>query len=442
MLCPRERTPGKTGENRHKIMPKPYHIQLARRVEKDTRAGRKSYQRRNFHPGVFFSRKLCYNKRADFDQTSGKERKNMKKLIALMLVLGIVLCGCSGGADETTETTTEPTETTAAPTETTAAPTEAPTEVPTTEPAGDPAVAVPVNPLTGEELEEESNDRPYAIMINNAKVALPHQGVAEADILYETCVESGMTRFMAIYMDPSGVESIGSIRSARPPYIDIVQGYDAIYCSASAASNVLSMISSADVSYLNAVMSSKFYRDQWRMDNMGYEHSMMVDGDDLIAYAKEKGLRLTRNEDTTYGLNFDESVVYTGETANTVEISFQSGGKTTTCHYNEELGGYTLTQYGIDYTDGNTNELVSFRNVLILKCNRWVLSNGVHVQMDTVGEGEGYYVRDGQIIPIKWSRTDVDSPFVYTTADGAVLNFGVGTTYVAVIAEDAPVSYE
>ncbi len=353
----------------------------------------------------------------------------MKKYVMLLLALCMVLGGCGKEPEVTTAPSTQP-----ATTEATAKPTTVPTE--TTEPA-----PIDVNPLTGEELKEKSDSRPYAIMLNNHHVALPHHGVGAADVIYETCVEGGMTRFMAIFSDPAKAGPIGSVRSARPPFLDVVQGYDAIYSSASADNSVLSVIDSKGLDYLNGLTTSYFYRDSERASNMGYEHSLFVKGEDLVNYAKDEGVRLTRKENQQYGFVFDESVPFSGEPANEIEISFQNGGKETECNYNQELGAYTLEQYDLDYIDGNTEKLVLFRNILVLNANRWVLSNGIHVQMDTVGEGTGYYARDGKIVPIKWSRADVDAPFVYTYEDGKPLNFGVGKTYVAIIQDGAPVEY-
>ena len=80
------------------------------------------------------------------------------------------------------------------------------------------------NPLTGvEELtKEKSQDKPVAIMVNNISVAQKVQtGLSKADIVYETEVEGGITRLLAVFQDISKVEKIGTVRSARYAYIDL-----------------------------------------------------------------------------------------------------------------------------------------------------------------------------------------------------------------------------
>ena len=371
----------------------------------------------------------------------------MKRLFAWMLVLSLILCGCGGSAEETTEAseTAESTEIvidTPAVTEGYIAPTEESTEA--TEP---PVAANPemINPLTGQELAQPSNARPFAIMLNNHKAALPHHGVSQADVVYETLVEGGMTRYMALFLDPASVSDIGSVRSCRPPFVGFVQAYDAIYSSASGDQSVLSMITGQGVDYINALSyeGSYFYRNQNRLNRgIAWEHTLFVKGEDFYQLALDREMRTTRKDGQSYGFSFDDTVTYEGDSAHTLKIYFQKNGKTTTCTYDQELGGYTLYQNGLDYVDGNTDEKVVFRNVLVLEAESYIMSNGVHVYMENEGEGPGYYARDGKVIPITWSRAGEDAPYSYKTADGQELKLGVGTTYIAVITDGAPVEAE
>ena len=87
-----------------------------------------------------------------------------------------------------------------------------------------------INDLTGMPMDEaKENNRPLAVMINNIDIAQPLMGVSQSDVMYECLAEGGITRIMACFKDPSGVAEIGSVRSARPYYIRIAQGMDAVY---------------------------------------------------------------------------------------------------------------------------------------------------------------------------------------------------------------------
>jgi len=265
----------------------------------------------------------------------------MKRLYVWMLVLCLLLSACGGGEEETTETTV-PTEATVQYTEAVPETTQFPTEVPT-EPTEPPVQEDPdtINPLTGETLDQADNTRPFAIMMNNHAQALPHHGVSHADVVYETLVEGGMTRFMALFTDPAGAGPIGSVRSARPPYVGFCQAYDALYCSASGMDSVLGMVTSGGVDYINALIyeGSYFYRNQSRLNRgVAWEHTLFIDGEDFLQLALDRQMRTTRKEGQGYGFVFDDTVNYQGEAANTAKIYFQKGGKTTTCTYDGVLG--------------------------------------------------------------------------------------------------------
>ena len=207
----------------------------------------------------------------------GKEWKTMKRIFALLLALTMLFCACGQTPAETTPTTTVP-ETTEAtlPPETTP-PIE--TTVPPTTEATEPP-PVDTNPLTGEALEEVSDLRPVAIMINNISKAVPQCGISQADLLYEIVAEGSVTRFMAIFSDLSDVGVIGPVRSVRPYFVRIGQHYNAIISSAGGSDEAIDLIKSLGLNYLNGIAGagSYFYRDEWRRANRGFEHSLMTTG--------------------------------------------------------------------------------------------------------------------------------------------------------------------
>lgn len=365
----------------------------------------------------------------------------MKRFFALSLALSLLLCACGGAPAETTVPTT------AAPTtvpETTVPPTTIPPETtvpPTTEATEPPPVDT--NPLTGEALDAVCDSRPTAIMINNLVKAVPQCGISKADVIYEIIAEGSVTRFMAIFHDLSDVDVIGPVRSVRPYFYRVAQHYGAILTSAGGSDEAISMIKKAGYDYLNGIAGAGnwFYRDEWRRSNRGYEHSLMTTGEKLMNAAEKHGYDTTM-EDVDYGFHFTDEPMTAGETANEITVWFYSNGKKTVMTYDETTGLYAMSQHGDVSVDGNDDSPIVFRNVVVLEADSYVKDNKGHLEVQMTGSGTGYYARDGHIIPIKWSREDNDSHYVYTDLEGNPVSFGIGKSYFAITPDGSPFSYK
>ena len=365
----------------------------------------------------------------------------MKRILALTLILAMLLCGCAKKHTYTPDPATTVTESAAE--ETTEATTE-PTTVPTTEPA-----PVYFNPLNGEILDEPYTGRIYASTISNIPDALPHVSVNEADILMECFVNGSIIRCLALFTDISDVEAIGSVRSTRLMFNDIVQHYDAILTHAGGSGFVLSDANSRGIDDFNidawAIASAgTSYRD--KEYGRGYEHSLFGIGSGIIAYMESNGVRTTQPADKDYCLTFTEDGTPAGgEDAEKISVTFSynRSKKETIMQYDADLGKYVYYQYGKMMTDQITEEPEAFENVIIMFADittRFGSGANYHTA-DFVAGGEGYYACGGKIIPIKWTCDSEDSPFRFLTQSGEQLDLGMGNSYIAIAPIDSPVTY-
>lgn len=317
----------------------------------------------------------------------------------------------------------------------------------TGEPSGS---AVIRNPLTGAVLEEPLLSRPIAVMLNNIKAAMPQHGVSQADILYEVLAEGGITRCMGIYSDISQVEKLGSIRSARKYYVDLALGYGAAYVHAGSSSDAKAFLKELEDMDLDAGLSAKyFYRDQDRL-NAGYslEHTLFSSGENVLAFAGTRKVSTTVQEERSYGMIFSEEANLSGQAADKITVYFHMSGspsgstKTTVLTYNAGDRLYYAAQHGGDYIDGNTNETVSFRNVLVLRAETSLQSDGKKLNVETTGSGDGQFFCNGQTVAIRWSRGSLEEPFSFTLENGEPVTFAVGSTYIAVVPTGAALAFE
>lgn len=360
----------------------------------------------------------------------------MKKLLCLVCVLGLLLCGCTGAATDPTEpATTVPT--------TTLPPTEPPTEPPTTEPPTEPPTTEPpviyTNPLNGEELAEPYTGRIFASTINNISPALPYIGVSHADMLFEMLINDYATRCVALFSDIQSVPVIGSVRSSRMNFVDICQAYDAILGHAGYGNGVQSALNNRGVNHIH-LGNVAGYRDQGRL-NSGYalEHTLVVNGQTFFDTAVKNGFDVVQPVDKDYGLTFTaDGTPENGEAASELHVSFW--GKMSHFYFNEETGTYDFYLHGDYVTDETNGQRISFENVIVMQC--YVYNDYVYHIADLNGSGNGYYACNGQIIPIQWHHESQDAPFTFTLADGTPLELGVGKTYVAFAPSESTFEYQ
>lgn len=364
----------------------------------------------------------------------------MKKCIALLLVLSLGLTGCALVPARTTMPTEAPT------TEATAAPT---TEEPTTEPTTEPA-PVYTNPLNGQTLDAPYTGRVVAVTISNIHDALPHYGTMGADILMEMWVNGSIIRDLALFSDITKAQEVGSVRSIRPMFSQIVKHYDAVLLDASGSDQALAHASSLGIQHINvdtydgtAYSYRNMDRDFTFKPASKLEHCLFVKPEGVEALLADRGYATTQPEDKDYGMTFAENgTPEGGETANTVTVAltYRNNIKNTSMVYDESLGKYVYNQYDTAMVDGSTGDPECFTNVIVMLAD--ISMDGIYYTANFTAGGTGYYANGGKIVPITWTTDADDAPFRFFTADGQPLSLGVGNTYIAVAPEGSPVSYE
>ena len=352
-----------------------------------------------------------------------------QRIIALTLFLILILFALNGCGGATEEEPVVPDDSKIA-------------EIP--EPDSEPVIPMGPNPLTGISMElDYVNDRPTAVIFNNLYQAMPQLGISKADIIYEIPVEGGITRMMGLFQSLNDVETLGSIRSARPCFLEVALGHDAFLVHAGGSEDAYSKIRKWDVDNMDGVRGGNdakiFWRDSARKKALGYEHSLVTSGEKIKAYLSGASYRLEHEDGYGYDQTYSETAMTAlGDPAEYFELYF-SHYKTGRFTYNAETVQYQIVQYGDPYVDGNTSEQVGFDNVLVLETDISRVSGDTEGRLNIrlTGTGEGTYFCEGKAIPIQWSKEDRHSPFVYKTADGKALVLKQGNSYICIMDPDS-----
>lgn len=358
---------------------------------------------------------------------------------ALLLAL-LALSSCGKQAEEPGEESETP------------SPTASETVSPTpSESEPEPSPTGPVNPLTGEPMEDEDQvkARPVAVMLNNIAAAMPQQGNSGADIIYEVIAEGGITRMVGLYQSVDGVGIIGSVRSARPYFIELAMGMDAVYIHAGGSEDAYSYLSAWGTDHMDGVRgkysgSGLFWRDRNRIAGKNYvtEHSLITSGEAIEKALESSGFRLEHEEGWTSPLSFTEDGTPAGGDAANSVLVHHYGNKVTRFQYDEESKKYLVEEYNGAYIDGNTGEQIAVTNVVVMRATMADMRDeDGHVAI-SLSEGDGWFACGGKVIPITWKKGTYTAPVTYYTEDGKPLELGVGKTYVNVIPQTADIVCE
>ncbi len=286
------------------------------------------------------------------------------------------------------------------------------------------------NNLTGEKNmtdKDKVDNRPVAVMVNNISIAQKVQtGLTEADIVYETEVEGGITRLMAVFKDISKVEKIGTIRSARYPYIDLAMGHGAIYVhhgqDKTYAKPHLRDTQTFAVGENNAGV-------RIRNEGLASEHTLYGYGKKIWEWFEKKNYdtKLKSVENWQTFASEDKKVEFS-DLADTVTVKF-SNAYTSVFKYDAESGKYIRFFRDTERKDYYTGKSELFKNIFVLKTAITYYPDGKHKKVD-LSSGSGYYCVNGTYTPIKWKKGSSSNGLKFTLEDGTPLEVSQGNSWV------------
>ena len=367
-------------------------------------------------------------------------KKRIFALCSVLLLSLTVFAGC--GSKPTEESAASEPEATAAAAPTAKAESSAaestaePTEAPSTEPAN-------VNLLTGLPTLTDGaiGKRPVAVMVNNVDAALPQYGISAADLIFELPVEYDLTRLMAVYGDYTQIPEVCSIRSCRYYYPILAVGFDAIYVNWGMNESVARpTVNSMDIDQYDGDeygLGDCFGRDKARYESgYAWKHTGVFHGPNFPSVLEKDKVRTDLKEDKTgTAFNFvemDKNAAPNGEDAQKVRVDF--GANYSVFTYDEENHEYLKSFKDSPHMDGISKEQLKFENVIVLETEiKPYPGDEVIKYVDWEGgeNAKGYYISEGKMVPITWSKAGMYDPLKFFDANGNELQLNRGKSYIA-----------
>jgi hypothetical protein len=346
-----------------------------------------------------------------------------------------------GGASENTAAPQPPT-----PIETATRPPATATPAPTLTPPAD-AVACPFTgwPTLPARLTQF---RPLLVQIGNSNPERPQFGLAQADLVFETISEGGITRFSAIYLCQDAPD-IAGIRSGRLIDLQLVPMFDAIFVHVGASRPVLEMFEQ-DARIRESTLD--YFRNQpgftQQPERRRPPFDVFASTASLWDAARQQNIPMPGHPPPQ--LNFAETPPTGGQAVSSVTVRHHSGywvrwkWNATENVWERYLSDDTSRDTDTPHVDAATGRVLTARNVLIIRA--------VHVQTDIIedsngsrsvdvqliGSGDAVLLRDGQLFNGKWSRARITDWFALALTDGSAMTFAPGNAYIHFYPPDKP----
>lgn len=285
-------------------------------------------------------------------------------------------------------------------------------------------------PLTGVSAGGSSDidRRPLSVKVENSVAARPQSGLSQADVVYETLVEGGITRFNCIFQSDVPV-TVGPVRSARPSDLSIVSQYDAIFLFSGASHAVGAAVRKAGLPALSPDfgIAAPFTR----VRDKAAPHNLYVSTARAYADAEKRGIPTTADvprlqfgsaPDTTTPI---ASVTIPFSSASVVRWAYDSGS-----------GSYERYDAGRAQVDAGNGERVSAKNVVVIWVKYDPVGYDAHgaptYDVELSGRGRASVFRDGQRYDGSWVAAK-DSPPRFQAEDGTPIRLAPGNTWMQVV---------
>ena len=343
--------------------------------------------------------------------------------------------------------------------------------------------ACPLNGVlyTKEQQTIWSARRPLLVMIENHLDSRPQSGLSNADVIYETVAEGGITRFMAVYYcavtrGSTYKYDVGPVRSARTYYLDLASEYSdyPLYthvggancsaatpggpCTTAKKAQAIEQISQygwnnkgtwSDLSQFS--LSYKVCRREPERTGevKATEHTMYCSPEALWETAADRGLtNLTEINKSSWDKNFKtwQFTQKENPTLSDKSISFGFWGDASYAVkwvYDQTSNNYVRHNGGEIHIDIDTKKPLTTKNVIIqfVKETRSV-DEHVHNLYGIIGTGKGVLIQNGTHQDITWSKNTRTSRTIFKDKSGKEVNFVPGTIWIEILPIGNKIEYE
>jgi len=272
---------------------------------------------------------------------------------------------------------------------------------------------------------------PLSVKIENSTLARPQKGVNSADIIYETRVEGGMTRWNCLFHSQIP-EEVGPVRSARLSDIWIVPQYQGLLFYSGANDQVISALDGAGLNKTGVNSLGGIYH---RVDFREAPHNLYLSLSQAYTAAAQAGVAITASG-ARPGLAFGE-LPSTETTASGLALTIPfSPTATSSWTWDRASGHYLRSTDGEVHIDAATDQQLWATNIVVMwapypQASALDPAGNPTFDTDLGGSGKAAVFRNGLRIDGTWTATR-NAPPTLTDAAGKVIPLEPGRTWFEV----------
>lgn len=310
------------------------------------------------------------------------------------------------------------------------------------------------NPINGElftasDYQSFTSKPILAFMVENHPSARPQSGFSKADIVYETLVEGGITRMMAVYWSKSStLKEVGPIRSARQYFLEWLSPYDPIYvhigCAYSSNPKIGACmnLSKYGLNFINGLPGST-----WR-DNSRYSpHNAYSSAKRAYKTARRvkkyhEPTQKLIDKISSWEFKSDSPPSERGNKKKAKVVFFKRlnnyGIYDLVWQYDKSSNSYKRYLGGKLDKERRNNKVIQPKVVIIQKTKiRSANDSKAHMIIDTIGSGKAVILQDGQAIQATWKKQNRRTRTIYYYKDkpNEKVQFNRGQVWVVAMSD-------
>ncbi len=277
--------------------------------------------------------------------------------------------------------------------------------------------------------KETARQVPLAVMYSNIADAMPQSSIGEADVVFESLVEGGITRLCALFENKTSLQKIGPVRSCRTYYLMFAKEFEANYVHFGYSEYAEPYLKQEQFHSLDGMVWCNFYRTTDRVA----PHNAYTSWDGIMDSVKEKGYP------TTIAAGYTSPFTFHADDATQVELPQGQVCKTfypgypynkPWFTYNDTTKLYDRFQFGEAQIDAETGKQLAYKNILVKYVVPAYYENGTP-NYQISGTGKGLYITNGKAVEVYWTKpSETYGATKYYYADGTEIELNQGKTYI------------